>query len=388
MKSPLSSLKILDFSTLLPGPFATMMLADMGADILWVDSVKSKIDQENSKAATMREYLGRSKRSIALDLKKPEAVDIIKRLVDEYDIIVEQFRPGVMKRLGLDYKTIFKINPRIIYCSITGYGQTGPYKDRAGHDINYLATAGVSSHSGRKKYGPILSGVQIADIAGGSLPAVSGILAAVIQRIQTGEGQYIDISMTDGSFALNTIHGAEYLSGGSEPKLESTILNGGSYYDYYETKDGRYFSVGSLEPKFFQQLCKVLEKTGYIKTESDLQSQDTEELKFQIASIFKQKNYEDWCIMFSAIDACVEPVLTFTEAVNHPQLKSRKMIVDVPADNGSYKKQIGNPVKFSLSETDYRHIGVQPGTHSKEILLEIGFTEPELKILFDQGIVS
>ena len=388
MKSPLSSLKILDFSTLLPGPFATMMLADMGADILWVDSVKSKIDQENSKAATMREYLGRSKRSIALDLKKPEAVDIIKRLVDEYDIIVEQFRPGVMKRLGLDYKTIFKINPRIIYCSITGYGQTGPYKDRAGHDINYLATAGVSSHSGRKNNGPILSGVQIADIAGGSLPAVSGILAAVIQRIQTGEGQYIDISMTDGSFALNTIHGAEYLSGGSEPKLESTILNGGSYYDYYQTKDGRYFSVGSLEPKFFQQLCKVLEKTGYIKTESDLQSQDTEELKFQIASIFKQKNYEDWCIMFSAIDACVEPVLTFTEAVNHPQLKSRKMIVDVPADNGSYKKQIGNPVKFSLSETDYRHIGVQPGTQSKEILLEIGFTEPELKILFDQGIVS
>ena len=388
MKSPLSSLKILDFSTLLPGPFATMMLADMGADILWVDSVKSKIDQENSKAATMREYLGRSKRSIALDLKKPEAVDIIKRLVDEYDIIVEQFRPGAMKRLGLDYKTIFKINPRIIYCSITGYGQTGPYKDRAGHDINYLATAGVSSHSGRKNNGPILSGVQIADIAGGSLPAVSGILAAVIQRIQTGEGQYIDISMTDGSFALNTIHGAEYLSGGSEPKLESTILNGGSYYDYYQTKDGRYFSVGSLEPKFFQQLCKVLEKTGYIKTESDLQSQDTEELKFQIASIFKQKNYEDWCIMFSAIDACVEPVLTFTEAVHHPQLKSRKMIVDVPADNGSYKKQIGNPVKFSLSETDYRHIGVQPGTHSKEILLEIGFTEPELKILFNQGIVS
>ena len=228
MKSPLSSLKILDFSTLLPGPFATMILADMGADILWVDNVKSKIDQEDSKTASIREYLGRSKRSIALNLKKPEAVDIIKRLVDEYDIIVEQFRPGVMKRLGLDYKTIFKINPRIIYCSITGYGQTGPYKDRAGHDINYLATAGVSSHSGRKKYGPILSGVQIADVAGGSLHAVTGILAAVIQRIQTGEGQYIDISMTDGSFALNSIHGADFLSGGSEPKFESTILNGGS----------------------------------------------------------------------------------------------------------------------------------------------------------------
>ena len=389
MSSPLSSLKILDFSTLLPGPFATMMLADMGADILWVDAVKGNhLNQENARSVSMREYLGRSKRSIALDLKRPEAITIVKRLVNEYDIIVEQFRPGVMERLGLDYKTICKIQPRIIYCSITGYGQTGPYKDRAGHDINYLATAGVSSHSGRKENGPILSGVQIADVAGGSLPAVAGILAAVIQRIQTGEGQYLDISMTDGSFALNSIHGAEYLSGGSEPKLESTLLNGGSFYDYYETKDGRYFSVGSMEPKFFQQLCKVLEKTGDVKTESGLQSKDVKELKFQIASTFKQKNYKDWCKTFSAVDACVEPVLTFTEAVHHPQLKARKMIVDVPADNGSCNKQIGNPIKFSLSETDYRHIGVPPGAHSKEILLEIGFTESELKILFDQGVVS
>ena len=388
MTSPLSSIKILDFSTLLPGPFATMILADMGADILWVDNVKSKIDQEDSKTASIREYLGRSKRSIALNLKKPEAVDIIKRLVDEYDIIVEQFRPGVMKRLGLDYKTIFKINPRIIYCSITGYGQTGPYKDRAGHDINYLATAGVSSHSGRKKYGPILSGVQIADVAGGSLHAVTGILAAVIQRIQTGEGQYIDISMTDGSFALNTIHGAEYLSGGSEPKFESTILNGGSYYDYYKTKDGRYFSVGSLEPKFFLKLLQVMKKYDDVEIDPENQFGNQKDIKSQLSKIFKKKNYVDWCSIFSKVDACVEPVLTFSESIQHSQLKARKMIVDVPADNGTYKKQIGNPVKFSLSETDYRHIGVQPGTHSKEILLEIGFTEPELKILFNQGIVS
>ena len=225
-----------------------------------------------------------------MNLKKPEAVDIIKRLVDEYDIIVEQFRPGVMKRLGLDYKTIFKINPRIIYCSITGYGQTGPYKDRAGHDINYLATAGVSSHSGRKKYGPILSGVQIADVAGGSLHAVTGILAAVIQRIQTGEGQYIDISMTDGSFALNSIHGADFLSGGSEPKFESTILNGGSYYDYYKTKDGRYFSVGSLEPKFFLKLLQVMKKYDDVEIDPENQFGNQKDIKSQLSKIFKKKN--------------------------------------------------------------------------------------------------
>ena len=388
MSGPLSSLKMLDFSTLLPGPYATMMLADMGADILWVDAVKSDINKEDARAVFMREYLGRSKRSIALDLKRPEAITIVKRLVNEYDIIVEQFRPGVMERLGLDYHSIVSVNPIIIYCSITGYGQTGPYKDRAGHDINYLATAGVSSHSGRKKNGPILSGIQIADVAGGSLHAVSGILAAVIQRIQTGEGQYIDISMTDGSFALNSIHGAEYLSGGSEPKLESTILNGGSYYDYYETKDGRYFSVGSLEPKFFLQLLQVMKKYGNVEIDPDSQLNNQKAIKSQLSKTFKKKNYDDWCTTFSEIDACVEPVLTFSEAAQHSQLNARKMIVDVPADNGIYKKQIGNPLKFSLSETDYRHIGVPPGAHSKEILLEIGFTESELKILFDQGIVS
>jgi crotonobetainyl-CoA:carnitine CoA-transferase CaiB-like acyl-CoA transferase len=388
MSGPLSSLKMLDFSTLLPGPYATMMLADMGADILWVDAVKGDIDKEDTRAVFMREYLGRSKRSIALDLKRPEAITIVKRLVNEYDIIVEQFRPGVMERLGLDYHSIVSVNPIIIYCSITGYGQTGPYKDRAGHDINYLATAGVSSHSGRKKNGPILSGIQIADVAGGSLHAVSGILAAVIQRIQTGEGQYIDISMTDGSFALNSIHGAEYLSGGSEPKLESTILNGGSYYDYYETKDGRYFSVGSLEPKFFLQLLQVMKKYGNVEIDPDSQLNNQKDIKSQLSKTFKKKNYDDWCTTFSEIDACVEPVLTFSEAAQHSQLNARKMIVDVPADNGIYKKQIGNPLKFSLSETDYRHIGVPPGAHSKEILLEIGFTESELKILFDQGIVS
>ncbi len=378
MSGPLSSLKMLDFSTLLPGPYATMMLADMGADILWVDAVKGDIDKEDTRAVFMREYLG----------KRPEAITIVKRLVNEYDIIVEQFRPGVMERLGLDYHSIVSVNPIIIYCSITGYGQTGPYKDRAGHDINYLATAGVSSHSGRKENGPILSGIQIADVAGGSLHAVSGILAAVIQRIQTGEGQYIDISMTDGSFALNSIHGAEYLSGGSEPKLESTILNGGSYYDYYETKDGRYFSVGSLEPKFFLQLLQVMKKYGNVEIDPDSQLNNQKDIKSHLSKTFKKKNYDDWCTTFSEIDACVEPVLTFSEAAQHSQLNARKMIVDVPADNGIYKKQIGNPLKFSLSETDYRHIGVPPGAHSKEILLEIGFTESELKILFDQGIVS
>ena len=245
--------------------------------------------------------------------------------------------------------------------------------------------------------GHLIAGALATLAEADSLPAVfhctagkdrSGILAAVIQRIQTGEGQYIDISMTDGSFALNSIHGADFLSGGSEPKFESTILNGGSYYDYYKTKDGRYFSVGSLEPKFFLKLLQVMKKYDDVEIDPENQFGNQKDIKSQLSKIFKKKNYVDWCSIFSKVDACVEPVLTFSESIQHSQLKARKMIVDVPADNGTYKKQIGNPVKFSLSETDYRHIGVQPGTHSKEILLEIGFTEPELKILFNQGIVS
>jgi crotonobetainyl-CoA:carnitine CoA-transferase CaiB-like acyl-CoA transferase len=263
MKGPLSSLKVLDFSTLLPGPFASLLLADMGAEVLRVES-PSRMDlvrvlpPHDEGVSASHAYLNRNKRCIALDLKQAEAVALVKQLVAEYDIVLEQFRPGVMDKLGVGYEALKAINPRLIYVSITGYGQTGPYKDRAGHDINYLALAGIASYTGRRDRGPLPLGVQLADIAGGSLHGVMGLLAAVIQRQVTGEGQRVDVSMTDCAFSLHGMAGAGFLADGVEPQMENQVLNGGSFYDYYRSRDGRWFSVGSLEPHFMQQFCTAL----------------------------------------------------------------------------------------------------------------------------------
>ena len=251
-KGLLSGLKILDLTTLLPGPFATMYFSDMGASVLRIGSVARPDPIEfmppfvgRGKRSALWAYLGRGKLSMNLNLKKPRAVEIIKKLVCEYDIIIEQFRPGVMAKLGLGYEDLKKINPAIIYCSLTGYGQTGPLSNRAGHDINYLALSGLLSYSGTKEAGPSLMGMQIADLAAGSLNAVIGILAAVINRKETGQGHHIDISMTDGAIAFNAIYGTTFLAGAREPSRESERLNGGTLYDIYQTKDGGYMSVGA-----------------------------------------------------------------------------------------------------------------------------------------------
>jgi alpha-methylacyl-CoA racemase len=240
----LGNLKVLDFSTLLPGPYATLLLADLGAEVLHVRR------PNNQEASIIENYLNRSKQSISLDLKKEESIKTIKELVKSYDIVLEQFRPGVMDRLGLGYEELKKMNPQIIYCSLTGFGQTGPYKARAGHDINYISIAGLSSYSGTKQGGPANNSTQIADIAGGSLHSVIAILSAVIYRDRTGEGQYIDISMSDCSFAMNALFAPQYLVQGQNLQPEELLLNGGTFYGYCQTKDARYFSVGSLEPQF------------------------------------------------------------------------------------------------------------------------------------------
>ncbi len=264
MTTALNGLKVLDFSTLLPGPFATMYLADMGAEVIHIESpsrpdlIRIMPPYANGQA-TAHSYLNRNKQSIVLDLKDAASIDLIKTRISEFDIVIEQFRPDVMRRLGLDYATLAEINPRLIYCSITGYGQTGSYKDRAGHDINYLALAGISGYSGRQDSGPPPLGIQVADIAGGSLHAVIAILAAVVERSRSGIGQYIDISMTDCVASLNSMAASATLAGQVEQAPEQGMLNGGIFYDYYMTQDGRYLSIGSLEPQFMAGLSAALD---------------------------------------------------------------------------------------------------------------------------------
>lgn len=389
--SLLNSLKILDFSSLLPGPYATLMLADLGADVLRVESptrydlLRNTPPFDDGRSAS-HSYLNRSKRSIALDLKKKEAVDIVKRLVHTYDIIVEQFRPGVMDRLGVGYEELKKINPNIIYCSITGFGQTGPYKNRPGHDNNFLSLSGIAGHLRRNGEKPVVSGIQIADVAAGSLHAIIAILAAVYHREKTEEGQYIDISMTDAAFSLNAIYGSQTLVTDKDVSPETMLLNGGSFYDYYETKDGRYFSVGSLEGPFRKSLCEGIGRPDLLELAMSDKSVDIQMFKQELKVIFRTKTFQKWCEIFDQIEACVEPVLTYKEASEHPQIKARNMIVEVPKENGEIQKQIACPIKFSSGTPQYKHIGCQLGEHTMDVLKEIGYSIQEIEQLKEKGV--
>lgn len=390
MSAPLSSLKILDFSTLLPGPFASMLLADLGAEVLRIEStnrpdlvrmLRSKAKGGSATHAT----LNRSKHSLALNLKHPDAVKIVQQLVGKYDIVLEQFRPGVMKRLGLDYEELRRHNPALIFCSLTGYGQTGPYRNRAGHDLNYLALSGVSNYSRRKNESPVPLGIQVADVAGGSYHVVMGILAAVVHRRQTGEGQAIDISMSDAMFSMNVFEGANWLAGAPEAQPESTWLNGGTFYDYYQTKDGRWISVSSLEPQFFTALLSAMELPETLLQTSLDDPEAQKGLKNILRKRFLERSWTEWETAFADTDTCVELVLEFTEAMEHQQFKAREMIADVPASDGSSQKQIASPFKFSVCKAEYRHVGVELGEQTDMVLKELGYTTQQIEKLKNDG---
>lgn len=378
MLGPLASLKVLDFSTLLPGPFASLLLADMGAEVLRIESptrmdLLRVLPPHDQGVSASHAYLNRNKRSLALDLKQPEALEVIKQLLQDYDIVLEQFRPGVMERLGLGYEALKAINPKLIYVSITGYGQTGPYKDRAGHDINYLALAGLASYTGRAENGPLPLGMQVADVAGGSLHGVIGLLAAVIARQQTGLGQHLDVSMTDCSFSLNAMAGAGYLACAVEPGREDQVLNGGSFYDYYRSRDGRWLSVGSLEPAFMKQLCTALGLEELAALGLSPQAAQQKKLKDALKTEFEKHDFAELCALFAELDACVEPVLTLSEAVQHPQLRAREVLTEVPRGDGTSQTQMACPLKFSEGLPEPRHIGAVLGQHTDQVLGELGF---------------
>lgn len=392
----LNGLKILDFSTLLPGPYATLMLGDLGADIIKISS-PDKADIvadyppyiEGTKLSANQAWLGRNKRNLFLNLKTEKGVEIIKKLIMEYDIIVEQFRPGVMERLGLGYEDLKKINPKIIYCSLTGYGQTGPMKNSAGHDINYLARSGNMNYSEREKTGPVLTNMQIADIGVGSLHSVIGILTAVYHRTMTGKGQYIDISMFDGLLPFNAMEGAAFLVNGVEPEREKTRLNGGSAYDFYETKDHRYLSVGSLEPKFWKNFCECIELPELIK--ETVMPHDINSLKEKIRKRILEKDLKEWNEIFKGKDVCVEPVQTMREAMlEDSHVKARNLIADVKVagENERTVKQMTTPIKLSESPIEYKETGYPLGYHTEEILKEIGYTLEEIEKLEKEKVTA
>lgn len=388
MAGPLTTLKILDFSTLLPGPFATMLLGDMGADVIRIEAPnRPDILRETppmvGKHSAAHATLNRNKRSLALNLKHPDAPDIIKKLVQTHDIVVEQFRPGVLDRLGVGYAALKEANPRLIYCAITGYGQTGPYRDRAGHDNNYLALSGLMSHSGRLDTGPHPQGTQIADIGGGSFSGALAILGAVIHRMHTGEGQYLDVSMLDGAIAWNALAGAHYFGGGQLPTYESWLLNGGTHYGYYQTVDGRYLSVSALEPQFWRGFCEAIGRPDLI-TRLTHAGPEMRAVRDEIAAIILTKTLAEWVAIFAPLDVCVEPVLNLAEMAEHPQVQVREMLIDVPSENGPIQ-QIAHPIKYSATPPEYQFSGADLGRHTQEILSEIGLSTENIQELRATG---
>jgi len=387
MPAPLSGMKILDFTYLLPGPFGTMMLADLGADVIKVENPESPdivrlMPPHTDGMSALYAHLNRGKRSLSLNLKNSESREIVYRLVREYDVIIEQFRPGTMDRLGLGYETLRGINPSVLYCSLTGYGQTGSYSDRAGHDINYMALSGVDSISGRKETGPVLTGIQIADIASGSKNLAIGVMAAYIGRQRTGTGDYIDVSITDGVFSMSVFATAGYLAGGNEP-VRGDFLSGGALYDYYRTLDCGYLSVGPIEQKFFAAFCDCIgcsdmAPTGILNWNN----------KERVAKAIAEKTLSHWREVFRQCDACVEPVNSISEAISSPPLSERNMVVPVKTETGSEVLQIGNPIKYRSGEYYAEVAAAALGRHNDMILSGLSYTGEDIQRLREGGIIG
>lgn len=328
---PLAGLKVLDLSRLLPGPYATLVLADLGAQ---VDQVEDPAGGDPTrevppmKGEVSAVFLGlhRNKRSIALDLRSPEGAETIRAMVPHYDVLVESFRPGVMDRLGLGYQVLSALNPRLVYCALSGFGASGPDRLRAGHDLNYLARSGVLGYGGAPGAPPAMPGVQVADIGGGSLFALVGMLAALLERQRTGRGRYVDVSITDGTVGFLHLQLAARLAMGEEgePLARGTeALNGGyPCYGLYPTRDGRWLAVGALEPKFFLALCEALGRPELVEG-----AYDTGEVgratRTQLEAIFAQRPLAEWIEFFRPLDVCVEPVLEGDEVSSDRQLLAR-----------------------------------------------------------------
>ncbi len=392
MAPPLLGMKILDFSHLLPGPFGTMMLADLGADIIKVENPENPdlmrfVPPIVSGISAAYAHINRGKRSLALNLKREEARKIVHALVAEYDIIIEQFRPGVMDKLGFGYQEIHEINPKVIYCSLTGYGQTGAYANRAGHDINYMALSGVESFSGKKDTGPALSGIQVADLGSGSKNLCIAVLAAYIRRLRTGEGEYVDISITDGVFAMTAFQTSQFLAGAVEPAAENEFLNGGSVYDFYRTSDGRFLSVGPVESKFLVACLQAI-GMGDVFSNGVLNAEQVRELKCEIARRIAQKTLAEWVEVFRAADACVEPVRTLGEAIEQTPLSERDLIVHISDSDGREYRQIGNPLKFASGAYVAQYPGCEIGYHTDEILSHCGFHQDEIVQMRKCGVIK
>ena len=393
MVMALEGIKVLDLSRLAPGPYCSMLLADFGADVTLVEAVpgsSAKLGSgrrsENADRAAAYNALGRGKKSIALNLKDPAAKDVFYELAKDADVVLEGFRPGVVKRLGVDYDSLAKINPRIIYCSLSGFGQTGPYSNLVGHDINYISVGGALGVTGRPGQPPAIPINLVADFAGGGMHAALAICIAIIAREKTGRGQNVDIGMSDGVLSLMTSAFIGYFSQGNVIKPGEFLLNGSvPWYNTYECSDGRWFGIGSIEPHFYEALCKVMGLEEYLDKQHDQSIYP--EMKAKYEAVFKTKTADEWMEIMSQHDICAAPVLEMDRVVTDPHNVARGMVVEVDSPIGKVK-QIGVGAKLSDTPGQVRTTAPIIGQHTNDVLKGIGYDEAKIASLRESGAVG
>ena len=389
LMKPLDNITVLDLTRLLPGAVATMTLGDFGARVIKIEEPGTG-DPARGMGYRSAYFFAtnRNKQSVAIDLKKPAGRAVFLKLVERADVVVEGNRPGVMKRLGLDYETLCTVNPRIVYCAITGYGQDGPYRHEAGHDINYIGIAGVLGLNGAKDSAPVIPGVQIADLAGGSMQAVIGILLALAARGRSGEGQMVDISMMDGALAMMQIPLATYFATGKMPQRGNETLSGRyACYNVYETSDGKYLSLGALEPKFWVNTCTTIGREDLIQlqyAEGTIQ----DECLATMRAIFKSKPASEWLESFKGVDACLMPINDASELINDPQVQHRGLIAELDHPVEGRLRQIAQTVRLNGTPATIEQPPPQLAAHTRVVLSEAGLTDDFINQLARDGVIG
>lgn len=388
----LKDLRVLDLSRLLPGPFCTMVLADHGARILKIES-PGEGDYIRSWEPKVEDYsalflaVNRNKKSLTLDLKTEAGKKIFFRLLREYDVVLESFRPGVMNRLGIDYLKAREVNEKIIYCSLTGYGQFGPEADKAGHDLNYLAESGVLHTSGCADGQPVVPGIQVADIGGGALYAVNAILMAYI-AVQRGEaGAHLDISMTDGLVSMFSLLSAYFFAQGRDPGPNETTFNGGrADYQVYKTRDGQYMALGALEGKFWRNFCEAIDRPDLIARQQG-DEKEQKQLKKELESIFAQQTRQEWQKLLAGRNTCCEPVASLGEVSANKHFNVRNMFYDLDLPAGGTIRQLNSAIMIDGQKRMDHRFPPGLGEHTEETLQRLGYSAAEIELFRQQKIV-
>lgn len=378
MYQPLKGIRILDFSRLAPGPYLTQLLADLGAEVIKIETPTmgdyARFIPEEMGLGKMFEMINQGKKSVAINYRNTRGRDVLHRLVATADAVLEGFRPGNAARWKIDYDSLRTIKPDLIYCSLSGYGQEGPYRDRAGHDLNYTAIGGALALNAAEDQPPIPYGVPLADLSGAMLAGLA-LLAAFVGRQNTGKGAYLDIALLDGVISWLTPQAAAAFFSGLPAKGGTLALSGGlACFNVYETADGRHLTLGALEPTFWNDFCRITDRNDLLSRQFD------RTIKSDLAAIFKKRTLAEWLEAFAASDGCVEPVLSFQEMLAHPQVQARGLVEE---ENGQ-PEGLNTPFIFARSG---KRSAPRLGEHTYQILGEI-LSEEELEKLTNAGIIG